>query len=73
MTMFAKPCPFKAGDKVIYKPSQRGRDLEVMSSQKLIPGKEYEVLEIQNSAYVVLKGVDHPGGGLYWTEFKAAK
>jgi len=46
--------------------------LDVMASpsQKLIPGHEYIVKEIQNDLYVVVEGYDHPGGGIYWTEFE---
>ena len=66
-------CPFKVGQNVIYMPSQRGKDLLVMSSenQKLIPGELYEIDQVLDDLYVVPKGYSHPGGGLYWTEFKS--
>lgn len=69
-----RSCPFIAGQRVIYRPTARGLDLEVMSSgaSKLTPGKEYTVKEIQKERYVVVEGYTHPGGGLYWTEFQAA-
>jgi hypothetical protein len=65
----SEECPFKPGDVVVYRPSQRGWDVEVMS-ERLVRGKEYIVTEIQNGAYVVVEGYKHPGGGLYWTEFQ---
>ena len=66
-----KECPFKIGDKVIYRPSEKGSAIEAMTppSEKLIPGKQYIVSKIQDSSYLVVNGYKHPGGGLYWTEF----
>jgi hypothetical protein len=65
-------CPFREGDQVIYRPSKRGFDLEVMSStsDKLIPGKLYKIKNIQNKNYVLVEDYQHPGGGIYWTEFE---
>jgi hypothetical protein len=39
-------------------------------SQRLVPGNEYVVKEIQDGSYVVVEGYNHPGGGIYWTEFE---
>lgn len=65
-------CPFREGDQVIYSPSKRGFDLDVMSSasDKLIPGKVYIIKNIQKENYVLVEGYHHPGGGIYWTEFE---
>lgn len=65
-------CPFLVGDCVVYKPSNRGIDLDVMSSmsERLIQGDVYRVTKIEDGLYVVVDGYSHPGGGLYWTEFE---
>jgi hypothetical protein len=42
-------------------------------AQKLVPGKKYRVKAIQKGVYVVVEGYDHPGGGIYWTEFESLK
>lgn len=60
-------CPFKVGDSVIYKPSLRGRGLQ--EGDFLVPGRRYKVERIDKGLYVMVKGENHPGGGLYWTEF----
>jgi len=73
MNTKADECPFKVGDKVIYKPSPRGYGLEATHDGRLEPGRTYVVSEIQNDRYVVVHGYSHPGGGLYWTEFEAAE
>jgi hypothetical protein len=72
MTQQEQKCPFKAGDRVIYAPSERGLGLDAMTppSEKLIPGHKYVIQEIQKDLYVLVEGYKHPGGGLYWTEFK---
>ena len=64
-------CPYKVGQRVVYRPSQRGLDAEVMSSQteKLIQGKTYVISSIDKKLYVEVEGITHPGGGLFWTEF----
>ena len=66
-----RPAPFKPGDEVVYTPSTRGFKIDVnfSGSARLEPGKTYRVKAIQDEAYVVVEGYDHPGGGLYWTEF----
>lgn len=72
MTNKQKQCPFVVGDWVVYKPTKRGMDLDVMSSisERLIPGKVYRVSEIQKNSYIVVDGYTHPGGGIYWAEFE---
>ncbi len=62
-------CPFKVGDWVSYKPSLRGRGLQ--DGDFLVSGCKYLISEIKNNVYVVVEGESHPGGGLYWTEFKS--
>lgn len=61
----------RVGDTVIYHPSSRGQALEIMSSPagKLVPGESYKISEIRQNCYIVVNGYDHPGGGIYWTEF----
>ena len=63
-------CPFKPGDYVIYKPSQRGYNL--IDGVRPEIGRKYRVLEIERDNYIVIDGYQHPGGGLYWTEFEKA-
>ena len=64
-------CPYVAGQVVVYRPSKRGIDLDVMSSesQRLVPGKAYRIAEIQQGLYVLPEGYKHPGGRIFWTEF----
>jgi hypothetical protein len=70
-TMKSEMCPFKVGQIVYYRPSQRGLDADVMSPQehRLVPGNAYLIAEIREGKYVFPKDYKHPGGGLYWTEF----
>jgi hypothetical protein len=67
-------CPFKVGDTVIYRPSFRGRALNVMTDlAELKPDGKYKVARVESDYYVVVEGSeDSSGGGLYWTEFSAA-
>ena len=65
-----EPCPFKKGDHVIYTPTKRGYDYT--DGERMEIGRTYRVEEIQDVNYVVVEGYRHPGGGLYWTEFKKA-
>jgi len=60
--------PFQIGEYVIYNPSDRGYAL--VDGERLERGKRYKVKEIVQESYVVIEGYDHPGGGLYWTEFE---
>jgi hypothetical protein len=66
-------CPFNIGDCVVYTPSTRGRNLLVMSVfADLVPGQRYEIVKIENDAYVFVRGFEEvPEGGLHWTEFSA--
>lgn len=61
-------CPFNIGDLVVYNPSQRGHNLD--DGERLVIGKEYCVSAIEQDSYIVVEGYDHPGGGIYWTEFR---
>ena len=61
-------CPFKVGEKVVYKPSRRGYAYE--DGERLTIGKEYQISSIIQDRYVVVEGYEHPGGGIYWTEFE---
>ena len=61
-------CPFKQGDVVVYKPSSRGHAL--IDGERLVIGKSYRVECIEKENYVAVEGYHHPGGGIYWTEFK---
>ncbi|HLM82805.1 MAG TPA: hypothetical protein VK302_19565 [Terriglobales bacterium] len=71
MNTLQKDCPFKVGDVVVYRPSERGLGYEVMDDKRLIPGKEYVISEIQKGLYVVVPEYkDNPRGGIYWTEFE---
>jgi hypothetical protein len=66
------PNPFKVGDVVVYRPSERGWGYEVMRSEnaRLVPGKEYVVAEIHGDQYVIVEGLErHPAGGMHWSEF----
>jgi hypothetical protein len=73
-TMSKDMSPFRPGDRVVYRPSTRGLSAEMMFpiSQKLVPFAEYVVKEVIEDRYVVIEGHEHPGGGIYWTEFQAA-
>jgi hypothetical protein len=39
---------------------------------RLVRKKVYRVERIEKDFYVVVEGYSHPGGGIYWTEFRAA-
>ena len=64
-------CPFKVGDVVVYRPSERGRALLVMTSlAALQPGTKYKISRIDKDCYLVLEGFEAVEvGGLYWSEF----
>lgn len=64
-------CPFKTGDWVIYQPTKRGQDLDVMASceDQLRAGQKYKVCAIERGDYVMVERYKHPGGGIYWSEF----
>ncbi len=65
-------CPFKAGEYVIYQPSERGYNL--IDGVRPVIGKKYLIIKIEMDNYVAIEGFDDPacGGGIYWTEFKKA-
>jgi hypothetical protein len=65
------PCPYRVGQSVVYKPSSKGWAYEQHSVEpwKLVPDSTYVVKEIRDEKYVVVEGPEHPGGGMYWTEF----
>jgi len=67
-----QPCPFGVGDIVTYDPSERGFLLDV-NSNRLEPGRAYRICKVEKDFYIVVEGYSHPGGGLYWTEFKRSK
>jgi len=64
-------CPFKAGELVIYKPSDAGRGKSIMTDlADLRPGARYRVVRVDRDC-VVLEGFESsPTGGLYWREFE---
>jgi hypothetical protein len=64
-------CPFKVGDTIVYRPSDRGRGLVIMTDlAALKPGNKYKIARIDDGVYVVVGGFENAaGGGLYWTEF----
>jgi len=70
-TSLQDSCPFRVGQTVIYRPSERSIGLDVMTpdSEKLVPGKAYRIASIQDGIYLVVDGYAHPGGGLHWAEF----
>ncbi len=67
-------CPFKAGDVVVYRPSQRGIGLGVMIGPGGKPeiGQSVRITKIIDGKYVGWEGLDHPSGGIFWTEFSLA-
>lgn len=69
--MTSETCPFKAGDTVVYRPSERGRGLVANTDfATLVPGNRYKIVRIVRGAYLVIEGFENsPGSGLYWTEF----
>ena len=69
--MNKEKCPFKVGDLVVYRPSNRGRGLVVMTDlAELKPGHKYKIARIDDGVSVVVEGFENSTrGGLYWTEF----
>jgi len=74
MKTTTEKCPFEVGELVIYKPTPHGLAADAMAGPdgKLVPGKTYKVLEIQQDFYVLVEGYHNPGDGIYWTEFAGA-
>ena len=75
LTKFMKTekCPFKVGQTVVYRPSNRGKGLDVMTDfARLKTGERYKIARIDRDVYLVIEGFENAtGGGLYWTEFSA--
>ncbi len=69
--MSSQKCPFKAGDTVIYRPTDKGRSSVIMTElASLVPGDKYKIIRIDGGVYVLIEGFETAaGGGLYWTEF----
>lgn len=71
--MLLPKCPFKVGDTVIYRPTDKGRGSVIMTDlAALKPGNKYKIVRIDEGISVVVEGFENAiGGGLYWTEFSA--
>jgi hypothetical protein len=50
--------PFAVGQSVVYRPTQKGLDANVMApnSQRLVPGQSYRVAAVIDDAYLVPEG-----------------
>lgn len=68
-------CPFRIGDLVVYRPSERGQVVDIMAppSERLTHNQTYRIKHIQDELYVIVEGYKHPGGGIYWTEFEPSR
>ena len=67
-------CPFRPGDRVVYRPSDSGHRCEVgrPTPRHLEPGTCYEVAQIKSGEWLLLRGFeDRTDGGWFWTEFHA--
>lgn len=64
-------CPFKIGDTVFYRPSDRliGLSANDRPSQTPKIGEAVKITNITKGAYVEVECYEHPGGGLHWTAF----
>lgn len=64
-------CPFKVGESVVYRPSERGRGAVIMTDlSALKPGNSYKIVRIDRGVCLVVEGFENAaGGGLYWAEF----
>jgi hypothetical protein len=52
-------CPFAVGETVVYRPSNQGRGLVVMTGlSALKPGTEYKIMRIQND-HIVVEGFEN--------------
>jgi hypothetical protein len=71
--MSNEKCPFKVGDEVIYRPSNKGRGSIIMTDLRALkPGEKYKIVRIDKEVYLVIEGFENSHtGGLYWTEFSA--
>ena len=70
--MNSDKCPFTVGETVVYRPSNQGRGLVVMTGlSALKPGTEYKIIRIQHD-HIVVEGFENvSAGGLHWTEFSS--
>jgi len=64
-------CPFRAGETVIYQPTEHGRGWSLQTDlAALQPGKAYRIARIIEGTYVVPEGFEGATpGGMCWTEF----
>lgn len=71
--MTSQPCPFKTGDTVTYRPTNKGRGAIIMTDlAALQPGSKYKIARIEGDAYLVLEGFENAVPcSIYWTEFSA--
>jgi hypothetical protein len=64
-------CPFKVGDTVVYRPSNKGSGAIIMTDlAALKQGNKYKIASIEEDVYVVPEGFEKAVPcSLYWTEF----
>jgi hypothetical protein len=69
--MELKPCPYTAGDVVVYAPTREVRDKLVMTGYaKLMPGMPYKIASVEEGGFVVVSGFENESPwGLYWDSF----
>jgi hypothetical protein len=65
-------CPFRIGDRVIYRPSDSGYRYEQnsRSPRHLVPGECYEIAALRMGEWITLRGLEDRPDGWYWTEFQ---
>jgi hypothetical protein len=64
-------CPFSIGDRVRFEPGWALGKLLPDERDELTVGEIYEIAEIRDHDYLVLKGHEHLiGGGIHWEIFK---
>jgi hypothetical protein len=66
-------CPFKVGDEVFYRPTNKGSGSIVMTDLAALQrGNKYKIARIEDDVYVVPEGFENAiPCSLYWTEFSA--
>lgn len=66
-------CPFRVGQTVHYRPDARTRGLTANDgpTETPLPGTAVRVASIENGAYLVCEGDQHPGGGMHWSAFSS--
>jgi len=65
-------CPFRIGDCVVYKPSERDRGWDPFDPLEI--GKTYKVIDIQEwqgEKCLVVEGDPRPNWGVYWGSFQS--